>query len=197
MKKKKESWTRKEVMIPLFIAFIMIMSTMGYMWGSDSASSLKYNGYDFARMENGKFSVEINKTRFMFNYYPEEIEWINVSKSAASIGNFQMLYVAYDPKSEYAEGIAQIQFELGQLLWDMKGTYVQNAFTSESEYPNIPVVGCANATFYSPVLIIEQSNSTSTEDAGGVNCFALYFKNRQELAMAYERLVYAVLGVMK
>jgi len=105
-----------------------------------------------------------------------------------------MIYITSDLESEYVEDIAQIQFNFAQLLNDNLGIYSQTAFTSENEY-SLPVVTCKNATLNVPVVLIEKSNSTMIDTDGA--CIKIMGNNRPEMFMAYERLLYIILGVME
>ncbi len=191
--KKKDKGFNKKLIMPLFIVFIMVMSVFGFMWGS-SRKKMEYNGFKFIQLENGGFMLKIDNSKVIFNYYPSELEWLNTTKGIKDLFNTPMVYVTYDPNSTHAETIAQIHFNIAQLLDETKGIYVQNAFTSETEH-DIPVITCKNATLSVPVVKIEKANTTeiTLEDW----CVVVKAKDKQEMFGAYERLLYSILGVME
>ena len=191
--RKKEKGFRKELVLPLFVILIMVMSMFGYMWGSSRARTT-YNGFAFIQLENGLFRLRLGDILIDFNNYPSGIEWINASRGVGGMFSTPMVYVTYDSGSEYAETMAEMHYNIAELLDKVKGIYAQNAFTSETEH-NIPVITCENATFAVPVISIEKANSTEIilED----NCIIVNAKNRQEMLMAYERLLYSIFGVME
>lgn len=191
--KKKDKGFNTKLILPLFIVFILVTSMFGFMW-SGSKTKVEYKGFKFVQLETGRFMLNIGNSRIAFNYFPSELEWINVSRQIKSLLSTPMVYLTSNPNSTYAETIAQLQFSFAQLLDETRGIYVQNAFTAETEY-GIPVVTCENATSSVPVIMIEKSNST--EITLDQNCIVVNAKDRQEMFMAYERLLYSIFGVME
>jgi hypothetical protein len=189
---KKEKGFNKKIIMPIFIVAIMVMSVFGYMWGS-AKTRLTYNGYKFYGLENNNYMLKLDEKRFVFSYYPSELEGIDADEGIGRLFNTPITYATYDANSTYAEEIAQMQFGLGQILKEAKGIYVQNAFTSETEY-GLPAVTCANATSSVPVIFFQKTNFTGlTEEQG---CVTASGRNKQEMLMVYERLLYTILGVM-
>jgi hypothetical protein len=193
MRKKKDKGFRKELILPLFIVFILVMSMFGYMFGS-SRTRLTYNGFKFYSMEDGGFILRLEDERTAFNYYPAELEWVRAPKGLGNPFNVPMIYVTSNYTALYGETISQVKFNLAQNLWELKEVYVQNAFTTETEY-ELPVITCRNATASVPVINFEKSNSTEISYEN--YCVTVKFRNREEIAAAYERLLYSAFGVME
>lgn len=191
--RKKEKGFRKGLLLPLFVVFIMVMSVFSYMLGS-SRTRLTYNGFKFYQLENGGFMLNINNNRVMFSYSPQELERINTTAGIKNLFNTPMVYFTYAQNSTYAETIAEMQFNFAQLMDSIKGTYVQNAFTAETEF-DIPAITCKNATLTVPVILFEKAKTT--EIMLDDECIVVKAKNRQEMSMAYERLLYSIIGVME
>ncbi len=105
-----------------------------------------------------------------------------------------MVYATSNPNSTYAESIAEVQFNLGRVLEEVMGIYVQNAFTSQTEHP-LPVITCENASRVIPVITIEKSNTTQITAQG--TCIIIEAKTKQDIIALYERLLYSILGVME
>jgi len=191
--KKKDKGFRKELIMPIFIVMIMVMSVFGYMWSS-SRTKIDYNGYKFYQLDDGRFMLSLEDKRIAFNYYPSELEWINTSKGIGNVFNSQAIFITSDYNSTMSETLAEIKFNLAQQIEEFKGAYAQNSFTEPTEYGH-PVITCMNATSSVPVVLIERSDAT--EIVLENNCLTLRAKNRQEMIRAYERLVYSILGVME
>ncbi len=191
--RKKQKGFRKELLMPLFIALIMVMSVFGYMWGS-SKTKMTYNEFKFYQLENNNYMFKINGKSVVFNYYPEDLEQINSTKGLKKLFAGPMVYATSDPNSPYAESIAEVQFNLGKILGEFKNIYVQNAFTSQTEYP-LPVITCENASRVIPVITIEKSNTTQITAQG--TCIIIEAKTKQDIIALYERLLYSILGVME
>ena len=191
--RKKDKGFKANLALPIFIVFILVTSMFGYMW-SGASTKLDYNGFKFLQLEDNSFLFNTGGSRIAFNYFPSEIEWINASPITAGLFATPMVYITSNPESEYLEIMAQIQFNFAQLLSDNLNIYAQTSFTSENEY-GLPVVTCKNATLNVPVIHFEMSNSTNIDTDGA--CIKVMGKNRPEMFMAYERLLYIILGVME
>tara|TARA_Y100000034_G_C6693043_1_gene305244 strand:+ start:78 stop:542 length:465 start_codon:yes stop_codon:yes gene_type:complete len=72
MKKKEKS----KLYMGLFIVFLMISSTIGFMYSSDN--SKKYNGHSFTLTDNG-WTTFVNKQYWSFDYLPKEVIDVNVN----------------------------------------------------------------------------------------------------------------------
>ncbi len=180
-----------KLILPIFIVFILVTSMFGFMW-SGSNTKVEYKGFKFTRLDTGMFRLKVENIVVEFRYFPSELEWINSSGGIGERFDTPMIYFTSNPDSDYKEQIAEMHKHFNELLDETRGIYVQNAFTSESEY-NLPVITCENATLAVPVISMEKSNST--EIILDQNCIVVNGKNRQEMLMAYERLLYIIFGV--
>lgn len=191
--KKKEKGFNSKIILPLFVVFILVTSMFGYMWGS-SRTRIDYNSFRFDQLENGNYILKLGNTRIAFNNFPANIEWINSTEGIGKMFSTPMAYITSDYNSSQAQAIAEISFSMAQLLDETKQIFIQNSFTAEGDHI-IPVVTCRNATAFTPVIHIQKSNATEIIREG--SCITVNAKNKQEMFMAYERLVYIILGVME
>jgi len=191
--RKKETGFNAKLILPLFIVFILVTSMFGYMW-SGANTKLDYKGFNFVKLESGSYLLNTAGNRIAFNYFPSELEWINASPIIPGLFATPMAYVSSDVDNDYIESIAQMKFSFAQIMDETMGMYVQNSFTSENDF-NLSVVTCKNATMSVPVIILQRANSTELDTEG--SCIKISGKNKQELFMAYERLLYTIFGVMK
>ena len=194
--RKKDNGFNAKIALPLFVVFILVTSMFGYMWGS-SKTRVDYGSFAFYQSEDGSYILKYGSARISFNNFPANLEWINATEGIGAVFSTPMFYVSSDPESSQAEAIAGISFSLGRLMGEVSNIYVQNSFISEGEHV-LPVITCSNATIFTPVVLVENSNSTGpTEIVKQGSCIILSAKNRQEMYMAYERLVYIIMGVME
>ncbi len=68
--KKRE---RKKLYIGLFIVFLMVSSTLGFIYGSDGASK-KVNGHKFTQTDRG-WQVYIGNAYWYFDYLPDQLDF--------------------------------------------------------------------------------------------------------------------------
>ena len=72
MVKKKDN---SKIYFGLFIAFLMISSTVGFMYGS-GAETKKVNGYKFTKVDGGwQTYIKEIESYWLFTYLPDEINF--------------------------------------------------------------------------------------------------------------------------
>jgi hypothetical protein len=86
---------KNKIYIGIFIVFLMISSTLGLIYGSDTKES--YNGYSFT-LTDGGWVVFVNNQYWDFNYLPDELEF----DSDIGILN-DKVYVVIDSDSYFRE----------------------------------------------------------------------------------------------
>jgi hypothetical protein len=189
LKEKKSMW------ISLFIAFIMIFSAFGVIFYgySESATKLKYGDFTFTAMQNG-FATKIDGRQYLFTNHPAVVEGINISSEVVDkIKNTKMLYLTYDPNQSVVQEIAAVQFQFQSDLGNF-GIFAAPAFTKKTEY-SLPVVSCANATAYVPVVEFKESNYTGIDVLGDCIIFAAAYP--EDFSRLKDRTLYGMLGIIK
>lgn len=94
-------------MMALFIVFIMVMSTLGFIYSGDGSES--YNGYKFQRTDFG-WATYVNKINsyVYFTYLPKDVE---------SFGDLELkgdfIYIVDNGNSAYGNKIRGIFSSLG------------------------------------------------------------------------------------
>jgi hypothetical protein len=190
MKKQKES--KKQTWMMAFIAFIMITSVIGFVW-QGGTNKVRYNGIPFVEEANG-WSTKIKGKNLIFNYLPQEVDYINVSPLLAQrLTNTVEIDTTYDVDDPFAEYIAKVQYTMGIGLGHFE-VFVVSGFTSENEFAK-PIITCENATVYVPVIYFKKSNQTmiSLEN----NCIIAEAFYGEDLVKVKDRLLYAIFGVIK
>lgn len=189
--KKKANW------MAWFIVILMVGSAFGVMLGSFSSNrKLEYNGYKFAESDNF-WILKLDGKKYEFNYYPAEVEDINVSEKAiATLKGKPYFYISINPYDEdYAEYMDFFRLELNQKLNDHSGTYISSGVLRETEKYNLPEITCENATSSVPVVVLMKSSETSIvyED----NCVLVNAKTGNDFIALKDRLLYELMGIIK
>ncbi|MBW2985826.1 hypothetical protein KY333_00475 [Candidatus Woesearchaeota archaeon] len=186
----------KKVLMSLFIVAIMVLSAFGFMMSYQTNQRDKladYNGFKFSRTQNG-LVTKINNQELAFNYYPEDLEQINMSDDAKLLlSGTKVLFVTYDPNSDFASSIAEQQLDMEQKFIKVGDRFLTKGFTNATGYA-LPQITCANATAAMPVYQIEQSNETKVEVSD--NCVILTVASETELNAYHAKVLYLLLGVM-
>ena len=186
MKKEKN---RSVIYVAIFIALIMALSIIGFLWSGGSKGQYSYNGFSF-NSEAGEWKTSLGQKTLAFQNLPEEVSNISISDEAKYlIQNAKMIYISYNP-GEDGEELALTQYSLS-LNIGTNSRFAVNAVT-ESNETNLPAITCANATQPVPVILLEK-NETSGSIILNNSCLILKGQP-QKLA---DRLVYAIYGIIK
>jgi hypothetical protein len=186
----------KKIMMSLFIVAIMVLSVFGFVMSYQTNQRDKladYNGFTFSSSQAG-LMTKINGQELSFNYYPEDLEKINISDDAKAIlSETKILFVTYDPNSDFASVIAEQQLDMEQKFITLGDRFMTKGFTNATGYA-LQQITCANATSAMPVYQIEQSNETKIEVSD--NCLILTVASESELNAYHAKILYLMLGVM-
>ncbi len=185
-----------KVLVSIFIAGIMILSTLGVMldYQTGSSNKMEYNGYKFEQMYDG-VQTKINGQRFLLTYFPEQLEHINISTEAKQmLKNMQVFAITYDTKSEYKESFAEQQFNLAEKLALIE-KYAISGVLNNTGMEQIPAITCKNATNAMPVLLLQEGITTNMTLKN--NCLAVNIGSMYEAPQAGDLLFYQIAGVMQ
>ena len=196
MRKKDKKEKNRRLFMSIFIVVIMSLSVFGFMMGKDSGTQLRYNDLKFTQLTVGnqlKWVTEINKQDIAFDYFPANIENIEIDPAIIDrIKNSPQIDFTSDPNSTFKEAIALSQFELSK-VFAVAEKYSRVGFNQENEY-NIPVITCEETTSIIPVLFFERSNETKVYQKN--NCIFVTARSQQDFLILKDRLIYGVFGVI-
>jgi len=183
-KKRERQEKRKQMVIGIFLLFIMFLSIIGYsiQSGLGKEKTLTYNGIEFV-YTNGFWTVG----NFAFKYSPEEVPETSANLNDASFYEGLPLYLY----SESADAEAEIRVNLRQIANSLlnacpKETEVSGAECDEKS----PVISCNEDS--ENFIIIRKNTKTDIRQEN--NC--VYIEGpEQDLAMLADQFIYKILGV--
>jgi hypothetical protein len=192
--KKKEKRKTLAIVMTIFIALSMIISIFAIVLDNYQSDELSYNGHTFKITDSG-YRVKLNGAFMDFQYYPSDLERINISKDIVdTLKNSQAVALLFDPNSSTDDliYIDFARFEMSQQL----GKPMYFAVTQPSEAYPLTVAGCENATLEVPIIFMNMSSdSTFTVSGQNAGCIIMNARLREIIALK-ERLIYALNGVM-
>ncbi len=189
MRKKHEKKNKIGFWLALFIAFIMLTSTIGYVFKGDSKE--KYGDFSFSRGDDQRWHTKINGKQLAFNYFPSELERINLSNEIIDkIKNTNMVYFTHDPENRYSGDIALLK----EMFWPYFRIYANSGLTVNNTL-GLPIVGCNNATNTLPVIYFKESNQTGFYLDN--NCIIYELRSEDDFTALKERLIYALFDVIE
>jgi len=191
--RKKES-KKKQVLLSVVIAVIMVSSILGYMFGREEPNTVEYNKLKFYQ-KNFLWATKINGVEVVFHNFPSAVEYINISDEIFSrITSTLEVDSTYDQNSSFVEDIALAQHSLEQIFSNFFNIYLRKGLTTKSNY-NIPIITCADATPVIPVLYFKTGNTTVVYMEN--NCIIAEARNGNEFLNIKDRLMYGLLGIIE
>ena len=191
MKKKEKS---KGKFFSIFIVVIMSLSIIGFLIGGmGSEQKLKYNDITFTRRGNEWF-ILFNNRQLAFDYFPEQVEDINISQEIINKLNTLEIDTTYDANNSFAEGIALSQYKFQQNLGAITNIYVRQGLTSNNTF-NLPIITCDNATDFVPIIYFKQSNETKVYSEN--SCIIVEADSEIGFLRAKDRLLYGYLKIIE
>jgi len=179
----------------IFIVVIMTMSVLGFLIGGRNSGEqkLKYNDITFTRKDNTWVAL-INDRQLVFDYFPEQVENINISQEIINKLNTLEIDTTYDLNDSFAEGIALSQYRFQQNIGAITNIYVRQGLTSNNTF-NLPILTCENATDFVPVIYFKQSNETKIYSEN--KCIIIEADSEAGFLIAKDRLLYGYFKIIK
>jgi len=177
-KKRERQEKRKQMVIGIFLLFIMFLSIIGYsiQSGLGKEKTLTYNGIEFV-YTNGFWTVG----NFAFKYSPEEVPETSANLNDASFYEGLPLYLY----SESADAEAEIRVNLRQIANSLLNACPESVCNEEA-----PVISCNEDS--ENFIIIRKNTKTDIRQEN--NC--VYIEGpEQDLAMLADQFIYKILGV--
>ncbi len=192
-REKKNAWT---VWGSIVVGLLMATSIIGLMlvnYGS-SSETLKYGKHKFERQADGSLITKVNGRAVSFTYFPGEIEYIVLNQSAVDmLKGTRMLYVTSDYQGNFSQAIAAVEFDFSKALYEHYGIFVVQGFAQNVS--SFPVVSCANATSFVPVVSFKEGTDNEGFSESG-SCLTAEAGSYEGFVKLRDRLLYGLLGVI-
>lgn len=195
-KKKRFS---KEKLWTIILGVIMVSSAFGIMLSSDTIQEKRdYKEHKFDKIIQGDqfaWRTKIDGNTYTFDYHPTDLEAVNFTAEINSaLKSMKNAYVTFDPNAKHVDAFELARFSLGQKAMDEYGLYLMNGITAPNSLYNQPIVDCANATQYVPVIKFALANDTAAYLDG--NCIVIE-ANEYSIGAMKDRILYAILGIIE
>lgn len=170
----------------------MVASILGFMMDYYTSQSFHYGKYKFTRTDTG-FSTVIDKKDVSFDFLPQDVNLTDFDNAVVDrIKSTKMFYMTYDLNSSNALTLGRVSYETAITLGNFN-VFVQPAFTNLSKF-NLPVVTCANATPFVPVVYFKDSNQTRAYMDS--DCIVLESVSDVDFLRLKDRLLYGFFGII-
>jgi len=184
---------KKETLVALFIAFLMVSSVLGFVMGqSFSNPKTRYNDFVFEFRENRYYS-EIKDKEISFYALPETLENVELSEEFITVmQNTKMIYFTSDVNDILIEPISVLLYDISTNVFETDSLYVQPAFTVNGT--TLPKITCEDAIPSVPVVYVKSSNETS--QSYNNNCLILEVQSSYDVAVYRDRILYGYYNVI-
>ena len=189
---RKEKKSRWGAFLVIFIAFIMISSVIGFLYSGET-DTFKYKDLKFKRTQTEWYTT-INDQKLTFNYFPSEVEQIELSEEITTILlNKPEIDTTSDLNDTFSEEIALAQYNFA-LTSSNLNIYIRRGFTTNNTF-NLPIITCEDSTFAVPIIHFKQSNQTKISMNN--SCIIAEARNNIDILRTKDRLLYSILGIIR
>lgn len=185
---------RNRVFMSVFVALILITSTIGFYF-TGSSTSTRYNGHKIVTVTdvNGQiigYSTKVDGKLLQFATSPADSLAIELPTGfVEQLRSAQAIIFLFDPQDNNTNIYDQIRFSLRDAIDKPQGS----AITSPSEkYPTTPLASCADARPESPVVYLTQGNRSIVYENG---CWVIAGAEVVDWIFLHDRIVYAYHGI--
>ena len=200
LQQKRQGLSKKAIW-GIILAGIMVLSGVGFYFGSDTETTYRYNGF--------KFTQDINTGNLLLHYQDKEIPFFDSPQNAlqletdadaiVKLKSVPQFYVTFDPNQEQLQTLDLVRFDIATTLAKdfsiMVGSGVLTNQTNQTAYASYPILTCSNATQYVPVLVLQYGNSTGLT-RNDTNCFIASAEQQTDLVRLRDRILYSFYGVL-
>ncbi|MEK6861858.1 MAG: hypothetical protein AABY07_07880 [Nanoarchaeota archaeon] len=192
IQEEKPERDKKKLILPIFIAAIMILSVFGVIIGNFAPSeepsqnileykSIKFTGTDFG------WQAKINNVDVTISNSPNDLEGINLGIQQDSFKELSKIYISRDPRKYIRNTDFLLQANLRQIV------NVQIACNVDvEECKDLPLKTCKDANTNNVVIVIEES----TEDKVNFKDSCLEIKgNSIFISKVVDKLVLYIFGL--
>jgi len=146
---------KKNLILPLFIITIMVLSVLGYSIGSSTTSNkIKYKDYTFIQTDNGFVTYINNQQIFLFNN-PNDLLDIKIPVKLSELNSANKIYLTINPEINTALSPFQNIFPV------LTPRIVQACIKDSDICSNLPLKTCLDATSLNKIIQIQFSETPS------------------------------------
>ena len=148
---------KKNIILPIFISAIMILSVLGFSFGSfTSQNKIKYQGKTFVQSDQGWITYINNKQLILINN-PNEISNITIPVILQELNSATKIYITLDMENSLDNVYKLFQQDIMPLLTP---PIVIACIKDSPQCSDMPLKTCSDATFSNKVIQIQYSQQS-------------------------------------
>ncbi len=180
----------------LFVGSIIIGFSIGGVvnLGDSSSNVQKYGSLKFTKKGN-LWSTYINNKEAQFIYYPTDVtDLVLDGETISLLTNKYEIDATSGFNDTLKESIAYSEYELGNMMKFHFSSYLRAGYTENNTY-NMPIITCNQSSQIVPVIYFVYGNETKITREG--TCIIANAKSSNDMIRIKDRLLYAMLGILK
>lgn len=201
LEQTKKKFSKKTIW-GIVLALIMLLSGVGFYFGSSSSgATFRYNGFKFEQdTQLGRVILHAKNKDVLFYDTPQNVVQFKADNQLlVTLKNSLQFYLTFDPNGDQLQTMDLVRFDLSKTLNDDFSVVVGNGIldndTNQTAYLTYPIVTCANATRYVPVVVLGIGNETALAQ-NTTNCFVVSAAQSSDLLRMRDRILYSFYGVL-
>lgn len=150
----------KKIILPIFIASIMVFSIFGYMANRENnPEEATYNTLKFVKSDAGWLAYKDNK-KIIIQTNPKDLKDIQEPKiTIQELNSAQKIYLTFNPEDNVYQALNSFVQQIKPLL----NTFTQACTKDVPKCFNLPLKTCPDATEFIRVIQIQENNQTKLE----------------------------------
>ncbi|MEK6812756.1 MAG: hypothetical protein AABX86_01425 [Nanoarchaeota archaeon] len=152
----------KHLILPLFLALILILSTFGVILDAakDESETLTYNDHRYTRTPQG-WKTQAQGATVIFHYTPEELASTPniLAPSLDELNTAQKIYAAIHPEQDTAYAFSAFQGGIQPLL---QVPVILACWKDGKECEHLPLKSCEDATPEENVILFQAVNASES-----------------------------------
>jgi len=187
----KEKKISTKMVLSIGIALIMASSIVGFLTlgnssGTSSYGTVEYNNHTLQGSADG-WSIDIGGTTRTFQSLPSDVEKIAYPSDIPNwIRQAQVITMTSSPDDNLSIAIGGAEYELFTQFSEQQ-KIITYAFTKNNTFEK-PIITCANATLYQPVIYFQSGNDTAISREG--YCIIAMSNNNLNMQRLLDRIFY-------
>lgn len=169
-KSTQETSSQKKIILPLFLALIMVMSVFGVFLGGlsegNESGTIAINGFDFVPQSNGRWMVKDTDFSLDLQNGPYDLGSLPASFDVIPLQQATKVYVSYDPQSSYFNALPDLVINLKTRVLVVPSCYEELPGCEQ-----LPLKTCQDAAADVGVVILMLSEENSFVQEG--SCYTL------------------------
>ncbi len=158
---------RRKIILPIFIALLMIFSIFGVVISSfgnstDNTQKIDYNGYSFVFDGNIWFTFK-DKQKIEFNFDPRELDSFDIGKLNSLVYGNNKIYISFNPEENLENEANKLRSILSIIT--QKQVFL-SCYEDNKGCEELPLKTCEDSREGVLVIIIKNGEFNIEEDSG-------------------------------